>query len=270
MPFRILILVSALLGTVFLAAPLIVLIPSSLTAGEVLSFPPKGLSLQWFPRTFIDEGYLGPFLLSLRVAAVSMVVSTLVGTLVAIHLASVRRRGSGTKGWESFFQLPIILPQIALGVALLIIFAGLERSVGMQIRGTFHGFVIVHVAVTLPYVVSVVTAGLTNLDRSIEQASADLGASEWQTIVYVVLPMVRPSIVSGAVLAFLNSFDELVVSMFLTTPTFVTLPVRLLQQVAYRNDPTIAVVGTVLIIGAVILFTVMNRILKTNIFASYK
>lgn len=270
MPFRIFIMISAILGTVFLAAPLIVLIPSSLTAGEVLSFPPKGLSLQWYPRTFIDEGYLRPFLLSLQVAAVSMVVSTLVGTLVSIHLAARRRAGHAVKGLESYFQLPIILPQIALGVALLIIFAGVERQLGLSLRGTFHGFVIVHVAVTLPYVVSVVSAGLVNVEQSIEQASADLGATDWQTIVYVILPMVRPSIISGAVLAFLNSFDELVISMFLTTPTFVTLPVRLLQQVAYRNDPTIAVVGTVLIVGAVIIFSVMNRILKTNIFASYK
>lgn len=270
MPFRILVMVSAILGTLFLAAPLLVLIPSSLTAGEVLTFPPQGLSLQWFPRTFIDEGYLKPFLLSLRIAAVSMVISTIVGTLVAIQLAAQRRTGRSSKAWESYFQLPIILPQIALGVALLIIFAGMERGTGMSIRGTFYGFVIVHVAVTLPYVVSVVSAGLVNVDRSIEQASSDLGASDWQTIMFVILPMVRPSIVSGAVLAFLNSFDELVISMFLTTPTFVTLPVKLLQQVAYRNDPTIAVVGTVLIIGSVIVFTLLNHILKTNIFASYK
>lgn len=270
MPFRILVMVSAILGTLFLAAPLVVLIPSSLTAGEVLSFPPKGLSLQWFPRTFIDEGYFGPFMLSLRIAAVSMVVSTVVGTLVAIQLAARRRDGHGSRLWESYFQLPIILPQIALGVALLILFAGLERSMGMSIRGTFYGFVIVHVAVTLPYVVGVVSAGLVNVDRSIEQASNDLGATDWQTIIFVVLPMVRPSIISGAVLAFLNSFDELVISMFLTTPTFVTLPVKLLQQVAYRNDPTIAVVGTVLILGSVLVFGAMNYFLKTNIFASYK
>lgn len=270
MPFRIFVMVSAILGTLFLAAPLVVLIPASLTAGEVLSFPPKGLSLHWFPRTFLEEGYLGPFMLSLRIAAVSMVVSTVVGTLVAIQLAARRRAGHRSQLWESYFQLPIILPQIALGVALLILFAGLERGIGMSIRGTFSGFVIVHVAVTLPYVVSVVSAGLVNVDRSIEQASSDLGASDWQTLVFVVLPMVRPSIISGAVLAFLNSFDELVISMFLTTPTFVTLPVKLLQQVAYRNDPTIAVVGTVLILGSVVVFTAMNYFLKTNIFASYK
>lgn len=270
MVFRGVILVSAILGTIFLAAPLIVLFPSAMTAGEVLSFPPQGFSLQWYPRTFLEEGYLEPFLLSLQLAAISMVVATFIGTLVAIQLTRWEQSGRGGKFWDSYFQLPIILPQIALGVALLIIFAGIERSLGVSLRGTYHGFVFVHVAVTLPYVVGVVSGGLVNVDINIERAARDLGATEWETILHVVLPMVRPSIISGAVLAFLNSFDELVVSMFLTTPTFITLPVKLLQQVEFRNDPTIAVVGTVLIVGSVVIFTVLNAVLKTNVFASYK
>jgi putative spermidine/putrescine transport system permease protein len=221
----------------FLLAPLLVVVLASLTAGELMQFPPQGLSLQWFARFFANDGFIEALTLSLRVAVVSTVVATLVGGLAALcHRALSRRHAAW---FRLMLLLPLLLPELLTGIGLLFLLAsiGLGKSLlGLQIG---------HIVITLPFAFVAIAASLEQVDPALEDASASLGASDWHTMRHVLLPLVKAGALMGALFAFVTSFDMFTLSFLLKPIGGDTLPLALFNYLTYDFDPTAAAAATV-------------------------
>jgi putative spermidine/putrescine transport system permease protein len=224
----------------YLLAPILIVIPVSFSAAAFVVFPPRGFSLRWYAN-FLESRELTEALeLSLRLAVAVTVTATIAGTLAA--LALVRYRLPGRELIRTGLMAPIVLPGVVLGIALLIF---LNRT---PLALSFGGLFAAHLVVTLPYVVRAVSATLEGLDRRIEEAAASLGAPPITLFRTVTLPLIKPGVMAGAIFAFITSFDELVVSLFLTGPRLSTLPVQIYNYIEFASDPTIAAISVVLIV----------------------
>jgi putative spermidine/putrescine transport system permease protein len=221
----------------FLLAPLVVVVLSSLTAGEFMQFPPQGLSLKWFARFFANDGFIEALTLSLRVAVVSTVVATLVGGLAALcHRALSRRHAAW---FRLMLLLPLLLPELLTGIGLLFLLAGI--GLGKSLLGLQIG----HIVITLPFAFVAIAASLEQVDPALEDASASLGASDWYTMRYVLLPLVKAGALMGALFAFVTSFDMFTLSFLLKPIGGDTLPLALFNYLTYDFDPTAAAAATV-------------------------
>jgi mannopine transport system permease protein len=239
---RIALTIVASLILIFLAVPTVIVIPVSLSPTEYLDFPPKSLTLHWYYEFFTDPKWVAATLLSLRIGLVVTVVATIVGTLAA--LAIVRGLRGGGAWVNALVTAPMVIPTIVYAIAILLFFARLH------IDGTFIGFVIAHSALATPYVVLIVSAALYRFDASMELAAQSLGASSLMAIWYVTLPSIRSALATGAVFAFLTSFDDATVSFFLANLTQVTLPRKMFENLQFFISPVLAVVATLLTILA--------------------
>lgn len=225
---------------ILLVAPTLVVIPMAFTSARTFEFPPPGFSMQWFEEFFTDPAWMESALLSLQVAAVVTVLATVLGTLAAFAL--VRGRGRWRVPAQSFLMAPIIVPGVitAIGVYAVFLSWGLTE--------TFAGFVFAHLVLAIPLVITPVSASLQTLDRRLEQAAANLGATPAATFGQVTLPLIMPAMLTGALFAFLTSFDEAIISLFLSGPFNRTLPVQLYQSVTSSLTPTIAAASTLIIV----------------------
>ena len=236
----------------YLLAPILVVIPVSFSAAAFTAFPPRGFSLRWYQNFFATPELTEALWLSLRLAVAVTAVSTVVGTLAS--LALVRAPLPGRDALRTLLTAPIVLPGVVLGIALLIFFSRL------RLAQSFGGLLLAHVLVTLPYVVRTVSATLQGFDRALEEAAANLGASPLVSFWTVTLPLVKPGVIAGAAFAFITSFDELVVSMFLTGPRLSTLPVQIYNYIEFSSDPTIAAISVVLILFTTAVVLLIERI----------
>ncbi len=230
----------------FLMLPLVVVFPLSLSSAPYLQFPPPGLSLRWYQSYFGDPVWIDATVRSLVIGATTTLASLAVGMPLAFSL--VRGRYWGRKLLDRLAVAPMIVPTIIISVAIYGLFAK------FKLIGAWYGIALAHTILALPFVIIVLGASLRGLDESLEQAALGLGASRWQAIRRVTLPEIRPSIVTAAVLAFITSFDELVVAMFLAGPQM-TLPKKMFDNIRMEIDPTIAAVSVlqILIITAALL-----------------
>lgn len=231
--------VIGLLIVAYLLAPIIVVVATSFTTTAYPSFPPKGFTLQWFERVLTAPEFAAAAQRSAVLALASASIATVLGTLAGIAMYRHRFRLKGLIG--NAMLLPILFPTIVLGLALLIFFS----QIG--IAGSFGGLVISHSLLTTPFVMRMVMASLGEFDPAIEEAARSLGAGALRTFFLVTLPLIAPGVVAGSVFAFILSFDELVVTLFLAGPDMVTLPVRIFTQVEFSSEPTISAVSTLLI-----------------------
>lgn len=222
-----------------LVAPVLVVIPMAFTSARNFEFPPPGYSTQWFGELFADPAWTDALLLSLRVAAVVVVLATTLGTLGAFAL--VRGRGRWRGPVSAFLMAPMIVPGVITAIGIYYVFLQWHLS------ATFLGFVLAHTALAIPMVVIPVRASLQGFDRRLERAAASLGAGPVSTFVHVTLPLIAPGVFTGALFAFLISFDEAIVSLFLAGPFARTLPVQLYQSVTSALTPTIAAASTLII-----------------------
>jgi putative spermidine/putrescine transport system permease protein len=236
----------------FLLAPLAVVVATSLTASNFAAFPPQGLSLRWYTALLDQPEFLDAFWLSLILAALAAAVATVVGTLAAFGL--VRYRFPGRDLANAVVLSPLLLPGVVSGIALLQFFAmvGVGASFGRLLMG--------HVIITVPYVVRAVAAVLTGFDRSLEEAAQSLGANPPRAVLLITLPVVSAGVLAGAVFAFVTSFDNVVVSIFLTSPTLVPLPVRLYNYVESSARPLAASISTLQILVIVALLWLTERV----------
>jgi putative spermidine/putrescine transport system permease protein len=238
---------------VFLALPILVVIPSALSAGSTLSFPPQGLSLRWFANVADKPEFLRALGVSAAVALLSTALSLALGTLASIGL--VRHRFPGRDLLQLAFVAPLIFPAIVYGVAMLMVLSPL------RLTRTGLGLVLAHVVITLPYVVRTVSATLHGVDRRLEESAAILGAGPWRTFGHVTLPLIRPGLIAGATFSLIVSFDEFTVSLFLTGPGLMTLPLEIYHYTEFTIDPTIAAISTVLIVVSVLTIALIERFL---------
>lgn len=237
---------------VFVLAPLLVVAASAVTSTGYLTFPPQGFSLEWFGAAFRNSSFIDGLVTSVRLGLLATAICVVCGTLAAYAIARVP--GRLTAWLEQVFLSPLLLPSAVLGLGLLQV---LSLS---GWRGYFLGGLLAHVIVASPFVVRAVLAGLRQMDPRIVEASQSLGAGPIRTFLTVVLPSIGPSIASGAVFAFVISFDEAVVTLFLVGPQFETLPVTIFTYVQYSNDPSVAAISTVIVIFCAVLVGIMNKL----------
>ena len=198
-PGRRLLVVSCGLIYFFLMLPLLVVFPISLSSAPYMQFPPPGLSWQWYERYLDDPQWIDATWRSLYIGSATAVFALALG--VPLAFALVRGKFFGRILIDRLALAPVIVPTIILSVAVYGLFAKLK------LIGTWYGLVIAHTVLALPFVVLVIGAGLRDFDRSLEQAAEGLGASRWRTLARITLPLLRPSLVSAGLLAFISSFD---------------------------------------------------------------
>jgi putative spermidine/putrescine transport system permease protein len=238
---RVLLWIFAALVIVFLALPSLVAIPMSFTSGQTLLFPPPGYSLHWYGQ-FLDPR--GPWLravgASVEVAAGTAAVSSVLGTMAAFGL--VRGRFPGKRALLTLLVSPLIVPVVVLAVGIFFV---VERTRLVDL-GTPATLIGAHAVLGIPLVVLNVGASLARVDPDLEWAASGLGAGRWEVFRRVTLPLILPGLVAGALLAFVTSWDEVVMAIFLTSPYFRTLPVLMWGEVRYSLEPTVAVVAVIL------------------------
>ncbi|MFK7878149.1 ABC transporter permease [Roseobacter sp.] len=244
----------AMVALVLLLAPVVVVILAGLNAGDHLTFPPKGLSLRWVIAFFQSDAFLPSYLFSLILAVCTMIISTALGTTIALVLA--RNEFPGKQMARAFFMAPLMLPGIVLGLALYLFYL----SSGLGLVRTMPGLVIGHVLVTCPYVVGTVNASLVGFDKSFEEAARSLGASPTKTFRSITLPIISPGIIAGSVFSFIVSFGQFDVSLFLTPPDYNPLPIALYSSLRYTFEPTAAAAGIFAIFLVVVSMLITARL----------
>lgn len=235
----------------FLVAPLVIVAVFSFNPSPYLEFPPSGFTLAWYAKFFRSSVFTDALLLSLKLATVVVVASTVIGTLAALALARGRLPGSRTM--IAFFLAPLMLPALLTGFALfqVLLALGLGRP--------FWGLVVGHVVVAAPYVIRTTLATLADFDRRVEEAAAVFGASPARVLAEVTLPLIRPGVIAGAIFAFITSFDQFPVSLFLVQPGSETLPIVLFNYIKFDLDGTLAAASMISILLALAVVLVVDR-----------
>ena len=226
---------TALVG-LLLIAPTLIVIPMSLSSGERLQFPPPGFSMRWYGEFFTDETWITALMASVKVAVTTVILATALGTLLAFGLERGRFRGRALV--HGFVLVPAIVPVVVVAIGMYFVFTS------WNLTGSMVSVVMAHTVLALPLVVVTVSSSLRTLDRNLEDAAGTLGAGPMRAFRYVVLPAIMPGVVAAALFAFIKSWDEVVIALFLTDSSFRTLPTLMWIQIGSQIDPTIAVVAT--------------------------
>lgn len=224
---------------VFLVLPTLIVLPMSFSGAAMLVFPPAGFSLRWYRAFFTDPGWQAAAWHSLAVAVTAAAIATVLGTLAAVALVRGRVPLAGL--FRSLLLLPMIVPAIVTAVAAFRVFSLLGLT------DTLPGLGLAHALLGLPFVVINVSAVLRRTDPRIEAAARSLGASPWRAFRRVTLPLIFPGVAAGAVFAFLTSFDEVVVALFLTGIDSTTLPVQMWSGIRFEINPVVAAVSVLLV-----------------------
>ncbi|RWX81435.1 ABC transporter permease [Neorhizobium lilium] len=228
----------------FLVTPTLIVIPMAFGEADYIEFPPRGFSLEWFDRYLTDPDWIDATLFSLKIAAGAMVGATLIGTAASVALA--RSRLPGASLLFALTLSPLVLPHIVLAIALYLAFAPL------QLVGTTTGFLLAHTMLGVPYVTITVSAALRGFDPMLELAALNCGASRTRAFFDVVLPSIWPGITAGAIFAFLASFDEATVSLFISDVGGKTLTRKFFEDIDFNLTPVIAAVSTIMLAVSVV------------------
>jgi putative spermidine/putrescine transport system permease protein len=223
----------------FLALPILLIVVLSFSSATYLTFPPPAFGVRWYRAYLGSAEWLGATWLSLWVAACVVVLATVLGTLAALGLARLPPILRTVAA--ALILSPLIVPVIIVAIGVYYAFSR------YGLVGTPVGLVLAHTCLAVPFVVTSVGASLAGFDRRLEQAALSLGATPWGTFCQVTLPLIRPGVLVGALFAFITSFDELIVALFLSGSGAVTLPRRMWDDLRFEIDPTIAAVSTLTI-----------------------
>ena len=251
--------------TAFLYAPLITLMIFSFNDSR-RNIVWKGFTLEYYEKALSNESLIQAFINSLTIAAVSTAFSVVLGAMAALLLW--RFRFPGKTAVDGAMALPIVVPEICMGVALLVFFARvMPWPQGMPWPLNLGAIIIAHITFSFPFVAVVVRARLASFHRELEEAAKDLGASEWQTIRDVVVPHMTPALISGALLAFTLSLDDFVITFFTSGPDTVTFPVKVYSMVRFSVTPEVNAASTILIVFTVVLTALALRMQKPTAIA---
>lgn len=242
---------------VFLLLPSVLVVPMSFSATTYLRFPPAGFSLRWYRAFFDDPEWISASLFSLEIAAMTTLAAAVIGTMAAVAL--VRGRLVAKDTISALVLAPLIVPHVIVAIAVYFQFAPLG------LVGTRLGFVLIHTALAVPYVVLVVTAALQRVPPSLEMAGLNLGASRLRCFHSITLPLIAPSITAGAVFAFLASFDETVVSFFISGVEHKTVTRKMFEDIEFNLSPVIAAASTLFVAATVLLMLLGTQARKVRI-----
>ncbi len=243
----------ALAALAYLVLPLAVIIGASLTQTSYLVFPPEGLTLKWFGVLFNDPSYVSAFVTSTLLALAATAVAIVLA--VPASLALARYAFPGRKSVSALLASPLVLPYVVLGAALL------QYGSAIGIARSFEALLVGHVIIVMPFVLRSVLPLLNPEQRTLEEASLDLGAGPATTFFLVVLPQIRGGIISGGLLAFISSWINVELSIFNTTATLNTIPVKMFNYVQYTVDPTIAAVSAITIVAAALVIIILDLLI---------
>jgi len=241
---------------VFLIVPILVIVPLSFNAGSFLSYPLSGWSLRWYEAFLGSEEWMRALRNSLMIAPAATLLATGLGTLAAVGLARGEFRGKALV--MAVLISPMVAPVVIIAVGLYFFFA----KVGLL--NSYLGLVLAHAALGVPFVVITVTATLQGYDRNFSRAAASLGATPWFAFRKVMLPLIAPGVISGALFAFATSFDEVVVTLFLASPSQRTLPMQMFGGIRENLDPTIAAAATLMVGASAVLLLLMEWLRRRN------
>ena len=251
-----LMMILGVLGFCYLLFPIVIVVMAGLTAGEFLTFPPQGFSLRWVIKFVQSDTYLPAFFFSFRLALMTMIASTVLGTAAAIFLS--RTRFFGRAALRSFFLSPVVLPGVVVGFALWAFFV----SSGLGISRTIWGLWIGHILYSTPYVIGTVGAALASYDVSLEEAARSLGASPLRAFRKVTLPNISQGIQAGSIFAFIVSFGQFEVSLFLSAPNSEPLPIAMYNSLRYKFEPDAAAAGIFAITLVIASVLLTNRLVN--------
>lgn len=238
-------------------APILIVIGVSFDGSGLYQFPPRQLSLHWFRAFFASPAYLHSFLyVSLPIGLLVAIIATILGTLTALSLT--RFNFPGRRMAEVYFTAPLFIPEILLAAALFLAYSRLG------LKGSLMSIVAGHLVIATPYVVRTLMAGLAGIDRHLEEAARNLGAKPMQAFFHATLPLLQSSIVSGSVFAFVVSFSDVNLTLFLSGPGTTTLPVHIFSQLEFQDDPTIAAASTLQIVLVGGLLFLLQRLFRVN------
>jgi spermidine/putrescine transport system permease protein len=235
---------------VFLYAPIATLIAFSFNDSR-RNIVWNGFTLKYYEKALGNEGLIEAFANSLTIAVLSTLVSIVLGALVAVLLW--RFRFPGKAGYEGAVALPIVIPEICMGVAMLAFFSRIGWPSDMVWPFNLSAIIIAHVSFSFPFVAVVVRARLEGFNRELAEAAQDLGATEWQVFRDVMIPFLRPGLVAGGMLAFTLSLDDFVITFFTSGPNTVTFPVKVYSMVRFSVTPEVNAASTVLIVVTVVM-----------------
>ncbi|MBK2124894.1 ABC transporter permease [Fangia hongkongensis] len=259
-----------ILGLIFLYIPLVVLILFSFSNSEIINLW-GGFTLDWYKELFQDSDIINAALVSLQVAVVASLAATILGTIIAYSITRFKR----FRGKHFLYGMtitPLVLPDIVLGVSLLLMFTSLQGIIGWPHGRGMMTIILAHITFCTAYVTIVMQARIRSVDLSIEEAAMDLGAKPLKVFFQITLPQIIPSLIASFLLAFTLSIDDLVITEFVAGSSDPTLPMYIYSTV--KNGPTpeinalatimIAIISTVVVIGAFITFKVENNKKKKN------
>ena len=248
--------VAAALILAFLLIPTLIVIPMSFSASQYLEFPPKTWSLRWYQAYFSSTSWMQATYTSLKAGALTALIATPVGTMAAYGLHASRFK------WGSAIYValvsPIIVPVILVGIAVFYVY------VQLKLVNSLIGVVLAHTMLAIPIVLMIVTSALKSFDMNQERVARSLGASRAKAFLLVTMPQIRFSLVTGAVLAFLTSFDEVIVAMFVSGGENSTLTRNMFNALRDQIDPTIAAISTIMIIITSLLLAVSQIFSKPD------
>lgn len=241
----------ACLVYLFLYLPIIVVVVFSFNTSERnITF--EGFTLDWYVSVWSNRTLIHAFTNTIWVAFFSTAISVVLGTLCAVGMYKFEFRLKSLL--SSTLYIPIVIPELVFGIAMLVFFSSLNLSMNMAT------LIIAHVTFSMPFVIITVRSRLAGFDHSIEEAAHDLGANEWHTFFRVTLPMIMPGVISGGMLALTMSLDDVVVSYFTAGPNSQTLPLKILGMVKKGISPDVNALSTLMILGSVLILLVSTLI----------
>jgi spermidine/putrescine transport system permease protein len=235
----------ALIVYIVLFAPIVVLIVFSFNDSK-RNFIWKGFTLRWYPTLFENDALLQALWVTVQVAVISVLVTTILGTLLGLGLA--RLKGTrGSAGADALILLPMVTPEIVMGISLLLFFALLFGA-----NGSLLQIAVAHIAFSISYVTIIVRSRAISLDPRMEEAARDLGSSPREAFRYVTLPLIMPAVASGALLAFALSFDDLIITSFNAGVGSSTLPLYIYSRIRFGVTPEINAISTIVVVGTAV------------------
>ncbi len=244
-----------LLIYLLLLTPLAIVVAVSFGTSPSFDFPPTALTLDWYRAFFRNGEFVSAFFkVSLVLGVAAAVLASALGIIAAIGL--VRFRFRGREALEAFFLAPLFIPEILFGAALYLTYARLG------IKPSMTSLLLGHVVICVPFVIRNVMAGLIGLDLRLEEAAMSLGASRVQAFVKVALPLIRSSVLSGFIFAFIISFSDINLALFITGPNSTTLPVFIFNLLLFEGDPSVAAASTLQIVIVGLLIWLVQRLFR--------
>ncbi|MDH2327151.1 ABC transporter permease [Cereibacter sp. SYSU M97828] len=237
----------------FLLAPIIVVFIVSFDTRQYLAFPPESWSFGSYAKVFANDAFIAAFGRSVVIGLVVGLIAVAIGMLLSMALVRYKFRGRDTIGF--LVLAPFLVPSIVLAVGLMLVLSP------MGLLDTYAGIMLAHLGITVPYTVRTITMSLMAVDRRIEEAAMVHGASPFTVFRRITLPLVSPGLIAGGVIAFLISFDEATISLFIVSIRTSTLPTEIYRYLEYSTDPQIAALSVVLILISVAVVVLVERLI---------